>query len=347
MTSPLTKLGFLTLGLFDPADPRRGHEELLDVIELGEALGFDSAWLRHRHLQYGVSSPVAVLAAATQRTTRIELGTAVTPLGAENPFRLAEDLATVDILSQTNGVGRINPGFSAGPPMNFDRFKEALYPDSHEVEELGYARLERFLDYINGAPVSDFEGTVGIETFDHRIQPQSPGLASRIWYGGGSLASARWTGQAGLNLLSSSVVKDEGTFVPGRPDGAEFARIQRAQLDEFYAHHPAGEAARASQGLVIIPTDSATPDQVRRYRAYRDSRLERTRSPQGPGLLFAPDLVGSTDQLVTELTAHAGFSAVDEIVVALPFTLTHADYVQILTDLAGKLGPALGWKPAS
>ena len=96
---PLEKLGFLTIGLFDPADPAAGHETTLQVIELGERLGFDSAWVRHRHLQYGISSPVAVLAAATQRTTRIELGTAVIPLAWENPLRLAEDLATVDVLS--------------------------------------------------------------------------------------------------------------------------------------------------------------------------------------------------------------------------------------------------------
>ena len=73
---PLQKLGFLTIGLFDPADPAGGHETTLRTVELGERLGFDSAWLRHRHLQYGISSPVAVLAAATQRTSRIALGTA-------------------------------------------------------------------------------------------------------------------------------------------------------------------------------------------------------------------------------------------------------------------------------
>ena len=63
-SAPLRKLGFLTIGMFDPADPRAGHENTLEVIELGERLGFDSAWLRHRHLQHGISSPVAVLAAA-------------------------------------------------------------------------------------------------------------------------------------------------------------------------------------------------------------------------------------------------------------------------------------------
>jgi alkanesulfonate monooxygenase SsuD/methylene tetrahydromethanopterin reductase-like flavin-dependent oxidoreductase (luciferase family) len=351
MTRQLRKLGFLTLGLFDPADPARGHEELLEVIELGEQLGFDSAWLRHRHLQYGVSSPIAVMAAATQRTSRIELGTAVTPLGAENPFRLAEDLATVDALSRIGAgpgaEGRINPGFSVGPPMNFDRFKDALYPGTAEAEELGYPRLERLLSYLRGDPVSEFEGTVGIETYDRRIQPQSPGLAERTWYGGASLRSARWAGEHGLNLLSSSVVRDEGDFTPGRPDGAEFGRIQRAQIDLFREHHPDGEHARVSQGLVVIPTDTATSDQVARYSAYREARLERTRTPQGPGLVFAPDLLGTSAELAEQLRAHPGFQAVDEVVFALPFTFEHADYVQILTDMATRLGPELGWSPAT
>ena len=63
--APLRKLGFLTLGVFDREDPAPAHESLLQVIELGERLGFDSAWLRHRHLQYGVSSPVARLRSVT------------------------------------------------------------------------------------------------------------------------------------------------------------------------------------------------------------------------------------------------------------------------------------------
>src|SRR3954465_8407248 len=111
---PLRRLGFLTIGLFDPADPGTGHAVTLEMIELGERLGFDSAWLRDRHLQHGISSPVAVLAAATQRTSRINLGTAVIPLAWENPLRLAEDLATVDVLSG----GRVKPGGSGGEAMD-------------------------------------------------------------------------------------------------------------------------------------------------------------------------------------------------------------------------------------
>src|SRR5919202_249601 len=134
---PLRRLGFLTIGLFDPVDPGPGHAVTLEMIELGERLGFDSAWLRDRHLQHGISSPVAVLAAATQRTSRIELGTAVIPLAWENPLRLAEDLATVDVLSG----GRLNPGFSVGPPMHWDDVKAYLYPDTADVEDFSYERV--------------------------------------------------------------------------------------------------------------------------------------------------------------------------------------------------------------
>ena len=193
----LEKLGFLTIGLFDGPDPGPGHQVTLEMIELGERLGFDSAWVRHRHLQYGISSPVAVLAAATQRTSRIELGTAVIPLGWENPLRLAEDLATVDILSG----GRLNPGFSVGPPRNWAEVREALYPDT------GGTRT---------SPMSGCPGCCGSSPGRRRRtlpaarvravllpgEPHSPGLRSRMWYGGASLASARWAGENAVNFLT-------------------------------------------------------------------------------------------------------------------------------------------------
>lgn len=341
-SSPLRQQGFLTIGLFDRDDPRAGHESTLGVIELGEQLGFDSAWVRHRHLQYGISSPVAVLAAASQRTSRIALGTAVIPLAWENPLRLAEDLATVDVLSH----GRLNPGVSVGPPMRWDDVREALYPDTADVEDFGYGRVERLLRMVRGEPVSPFEGTEGIEEFSRRVEPHAAGLATRLWYGAGSDRSARWAGEHALNLLTSNVVKAEG---PDRPAGSwDFAEIQASHVRTFREHHPAGAAARVSQGLVVIPTDSASAEQRARYEQYAASRTARTATPQGPArLLFAPDLVGTSEQIAEQLYAHAGFREVDEVAFALPFSFEHEDYVQILTDLATRLGPSLGWHPGS
>jgi alkanesulfonate monooxygenase SsuD/methylene tetrahydromethanopterin reductase-like flavin-dependent oxidoreductase (luciferase family) len=332
-SQPLRKLGFLTIGLFDGADPGPGHESTLRVIELGEELGFDSAWVRHRHLQYGISSPIAVLAAASQRTRRIDLGTAVIPLGWENPLRLAEDLATVDLLSG----GRLNPGLSVGPPMRWDDVKGALYPDTADVEDFSFERMERLLRMVRGEPVSGFEGTVGIEDYSRRVEPHSPGLAGRLWYGGASLRSAQWAGEHGMNFLTSSVVRAE--------ESDDFADIQRSHIHVFRDHHHDGDSARVSQGLVVIPTDHATADQRAKYSAYAESRTPRTTAPQGPArMMFAPDLVGPAEQIAERLYAHAGFREVDEVAFALPFSFEHDDYVQILTDIATRLGPALGWR---
>jgi alkanesulfonate monooxygenase SsuD/methylene tetrahydromethanopterin reductase-like flavin-dependent oxidoreductase (luciferase family) len=329
----LEKLGFLTIGLFDGENPRAGHEVTLEMIELGERLGFDSAWLRHRHLQYGISSPVAVMAAASQRTSRIELGTAVTPLGWENPLRLAEDLATVDILSG----GRINPGVSVGPPMHYDDVREALYPNTSDKEDFSYERVARLLRFVDGSAAASFSGTEGFEQFSSRVEPHSPGLRSRMWYGGASLASARWAGQNGMNFLTSSVVKAE--------ESADFAAVQLSHIRAFRAAHPAGAAARVSQGLVVIPTDSASAAQRARYEAYVAARTPRTAAPIGPArMLFARDIVGTSEQIAEALYAHAAFRQVTEVAFALPFSFSREDYEQILTDMATGLGPALGWR---
>jgi alkanesulfonate monooxygenase SsuD/methylene tetrahydromethanopterin reductase-like flavin-dependent oxidoreductase (luciferase family) len=335
-SEPLRKLGFLTIGLFEEADPRRGHESTLEIIELGEQLGLDSAWVRHRHLQFGISSPVAVLAAASQRTRRIHLGTAVIPLGWENPLRLAEDLATVDILSG----GRLNPGISVGPPMHYENVKHALYPDTADAEDFSYDRVQRLLGFIRGEPASDFSGLQGFEVFSDRVQPHAVGLGDRMWYGGASLRSAQWAGEHQMNFLTSSVVKAE--------ESEDFAEIQRAHIRAFRARHRDGRRARVSQGLVVIPTDSASPEQRRKYAEFAEKRTPRTATPQGPArMMFAPDLVGTSAQIAERLYAHAAFREVDEVAFALPFTFEREDYIQILTDIATRLGPALGWQPAA
>ncbi|MCR3750215.1 LLM class flavin-dependent oxidoreductase [Lentzea californiensis] len=330
-SEPLRKLGFLTIGLFDEHDPGAGHRSTLDVIVLGEELGFDSAWVRHRHLQFGISSPVAVLAAATQRTSRIQLGTAVIPLGWENPLRLAEDLATVDVLSG----GRLNPGISVGPPMHWDDVKHVLYPETADVENFSYDRVQRLLDFVGGEKVASFSGVEGIEVWSDRVQPHSAGLRDRIWYGGGSLRSARWAGEHSLNLLASNVIQSE--------ESEDFAEIQRSQIRTFREHG----GGRVSQGLVVIPTDTATPEQRAKYEAYVEGRAARVGKPFGPRkYMFERDLIGTSAEIAEQLYAHLGFQEVDEVAFALPFSFAHEDYVQILTDIATKLGPELGWSPA-
>lgn len=131
-------------------------------------------------------------------------------------------------------------------------------------------------------------------------------------------------------------------------ESTDFDAEQYAQIRRYRDAHRDGEAARVSQGLVVVPTDSATPEQRRRYEAYADSRRGRVGVPQGPrGMLFAEDLVGTSEQIAERLLSSRAFPEVDEVAFALPFALAPDDYVQILEDIAGRLGPLLGWAPTA
>lgn len=161
-----------------------------------------------------------------------------------------------------------------------------------------------------------------------------------MWYGAASLRSAQWAGEHGMNLLASSVVRAE--------ESQDFAEIQLSHVRTFRAAHPDGADARVSQGLVVIPTDTASADQEAKYRAYAQGRTARTVVPQGPArMMFAADLVGTSAEIAEKLYAHAAFREIDEVAFALPFSFEHEDYVQILTDIATLLGPELGWQPAT
>jgi alkanesulfonate monooxygenase SsuD/methylene tetrahydromethanopterin reductase-like flavin-dependent oxidoreductase (luciferase family) len=221
--------------------------------------------------------------------------------------------------------------------MHYDQVKQALHPDTADVEDFGYERVRRLLEFVRGEPATDFTGAEGFEVFSDRVQPYARGLASRMWYGGASLRSARWAGENGMNFLTSSVVTAE--------ESEDFESIQLSHIRAFRAAHPDGDRARVSQGLVVIPTDSATPAQRAKYAEYARKRTPRTATPQGPRrMMFAPDLVGTSAEIAERLYAHAAFREVDEVAFALPFTFDHEDYVQILTDMATELGPALGWR---
>jgi alkanesulfonate monooxygenase SsuD/methylene tetrahydromethanopterin reductase-like flavin-dependent oxidoreductase (luciferase family) len=113
------------------------YHETIEQIVYADELGFDIAWLAELHFYQPfsiLSSPLILATALAQRTTRIRLGTAVALLPLQHPLRLAEDAATVDILSQGRlelGVGRgaiaIHfRGFNVSTEESRERFEEAL-----------------------------------------------------------------------------------------------------------------------------------------------------------------------------------------------------------------------------
>jgi len=123
---------------------------------------------------------------------------------------------------------------------------------------------------------------------------------------------------------------------------------QGAYVREYRRLIGADMPARVALGRVVVPFDSADRSTRKRYQAYAQSRHERTLAPQGErGVLFAPDLVGPSAQIVEQLRADAAVREVSEFRVELPYEFDLDDYEQILHDVAHTVAPALGWQPAA
>ena len=131
-------------------DARRAYDEMLEQTEYAEHLGFDTVWLAEHHgSNYGSMPSGSVMAAAiAQRTRFIRIGMAVSILPFNNPVRIAEEYAMVDVLSH----GRLDFGVGRGyQPREFamlglaDKQAESreIFPESLDVI-LGLWTNERF-----------------------------------------------------------------------------------------------------------------------------------------------------------------------------------------------------------
>ena len=102
----------MELGLYTFAEATLNHEtgqvvshhqrllDLMEEIELADQVGLDVFGVgEHHRPDYIVSSPAVVLAAAAVKTKRIRLTSAVTVLSSDDPVRVFQDFATVDLLS--------------------------------------------------------------------------------------------------------------------------------------------------------------------------------------------------------------------------------------------------------
>jgi alkanesulfonate monooxygenase SsuD/methylene tetrahydromethanopterin reductase-like flavin-dependent oxidoreductase (luciferase family) len=129
-------------------DFKRAYDEMLDQVEYAEYLGFDTVWLAEHHgSSYGsLPSPQVMAAAVAERTKYMRIGLAVSILPFDNPVRVAEDYAMVDIISN----GRLDFGVGRGyQPREFNM----LGLETVQSESRGL--FEESLDIILGLWTED------------------------------------------------------------------------------------------------------------------------------------------------------------------------------------------------
>jgi alkanesulfonate monooxygenase SsuD/methylene tetrahydromethanopterin reductase-like flavin-dependent oxidoreductase (luciferase family) len=94
-------LGLYTFADVGPEiDPAKRLRNLLEEVELADQVGLDVFGIgEHHRPDYAVSAPAVVLAAAAERTKNVRLTSAVTVLSSDDPVRVFQEFATLDLLS--------------------------------------------------------------------------------------------------------------------------------------------------------------------------------------------------------------------------------------------------------
>jgi alkanesulfonate monooxygenase SsuD/methylene tetrahydromethanopterin reductase-like flavin-dependent oxidoreductase (luciferase family) len=263
----MKKIGFLSFGHWSASQHsmvRSGADALLQSIELAvaaEEAGADGAYYRVHHFAQQLASPFPLLAAAGARTSRIELGTAVIDMRYENPLYMAEDAGAADLISG----GRLQLGISRGSPeqvIDGFRYFGHVPPEGMSDADMAREHTRMFLEVLKGEgfaqpnPRPMFANPPGLL----RIEPHSPGLRDRIWWGAGTRATAEWTADARsifpiVNDLDRQLFWHErgGTDQVGWLDGgnARFGKTYAGEPDKLVAELAEDEAVAAADTLLL------------------------------------------------------------------------------------------------
>jgi alkanesulfonate monooxygenase SsuD/methylene tetrahydromethanopterin reductase-like flavin-dependent oxidoreductase (luciferase family) len=191
----------------DGSDDKIIHEHL-EEVQLADELGFDTVWLAEHHFShYGVAgSPLLVGAAIAERTSRIKIGTAVLVLPFYNPLRLAEEIATLDVISK----GRLVIGSGRGyQPLEFAGFGMDAAEARERYNEV-YEILQLALSQENWSYAGKYHQFDNITTYPRPYQPGGPAFL-----------------HAALNPESFSYLGSKGRRVLTSPTFAPLSRMKR------------------------------------------------------------------------------------------------------------------------
>jgi alkanesulfonate monooxygenase SsuD/methylene tetrahydromethanopterin reductase-like flavin-dependent oxidoreductase (luciferase family) len=167
---------------------------LLELGPLAESLGYDGLWINEEHFGQGSRtclSPILLATALAMRTRTIRIGFSVLVLPLFEPIRLAEEIATLDVLSE----GRVDLGVSRG---NTSRYFEAWGLDYGHRSAAFDSVFERLIRYWTEPKVEVGSRTESIEP--KCVQCPHPPIYVATYREEG----AAWVGERGLTLLQGS-----------------------------------------------------------------------------------------------------------------------------------------------
>jgi alkanesulfonate monooxygenase SsuD/methylene tetrahydromethanopterin reductase-like flavin-dependent oxidoreductase (luciferase family) len=340
----MKKIGFLSFGHWTPSSQsqtRSAANTLLQSIDLAvaaEELGADGAYFRVHHFARQLASPFPLLAAVGAKTSRIEIGTAVIDMRYENPFYMAEDAGSADLIAGE----RLQLGISRGSPEQvIDGWRYFGYQpaEGQNDADMGRRHAEVFFDLLRGEgfakpnPRPMFPNPPGLL----RLEPYSDGLRDRIWWGAASNATAIWAAKLGMNLQSSTLKNDE--------TGEAFHLQQAAQIRAFRAAWKKAGHAREPRVSVSRSIFALMDDRDRSYFGSGrevDDQIgfidERTRA------IFGRSYAAEPHVLIEQLRKDEAITEADTLLLTVPNQLGVAYNAHVIEAILTHVAPALGWR---
>jgi putative FMN-dependent luciferase-like monooxygenase len=330
--APAKRLGFFTR-LLDEASAAERYRLATEQILHAERYGFDSAWVAQHHFheaEGGLPAPLVFLAQVAALSSRIRLGTGIITLPLENPVRVAEDTAVLDLLSG----GRLEVGIgTGGTPSSFTAFGL----DSANRSEIYDQYLAILRDAWDGRPLK------GGDT----LYPAVPHLNDRVWQATFSHWGGMRAGKAGDGLMLSRTQPR-----PKDAPNATLAEIQHPIIDAYLEALPEGREPRIVASR-LSATKSVREEALRLaekgLRRVVDGFVAKGHVVPGdtlPEIMAALDThAGTPDDVIASLSQDSTLPRVTDLVFQVhSVDPPHAAILRSIELIATEVAPALGWQ---
>jgi alkanesulfonate monooxygenase SsuD/methylene tetrahydromethanopterin reductase-like flavin-dependent oxidoreductase (luciferase family) len=169
-----------------------------------------------------------------------------------------------------------------------------------------------------------------------RLEPHAPGLRDRIWWGAGTRATAGWTAQQGMNLMSSTLLSED--------TGVPFHQLQAEQIQVFrdaWAEAGHERTPRVSVSRSVFPI---TNDLDRAYFGRETRSSDQVGILDGGAARFGKTYAGEIEDLVRDLKEDEAVDAADTLLLTIPNQLGVDYNLHILESIVKDVAPALGWR---